>query len=453
MSKLPQTPANSRNANLSRRRFLLGSTAAASLYSFSGPLILRGESPNEKVSLGFIGVGGKGADNLNSLSNESISSLCNIVALCDVDEKSLNVAAAKFPNAKKYRDFRRLLEQKDIDAVVVTTPDHFHAVAAMAAMKLGKHVYCEKPLTHSIYEARQLTRAAREHKLARQMGNSGHSSEGTRQIVEWIQAGVIGAVREVHTWSNRPIWPQGIVRPTDMPPVPAGVDFVNDETAPSWSIVRYEFLARGNNPPCKLIWYDGGKQPPPELTELPAGQKLDDNGALFIGGKGKIFYPRRSPKLLPESLMKDFTPPPKILPRSVGHHKEWIEACKGGKPAGSNFDYAGPLTELVLLGNVALRVGRKIHWDGVNLKVLDAPEAARFIRRDYRAGSSLQLGEPIRISPPTLSEHKAREDRKESARLLAVATAFGFIAERRKPAIFKKSTKLTAPCVSVLELN
>jgi predicted dehydrogenase len=425
------------------------SALATGLVGF-GPFLSRGQSPNEKLNIGCIGVGNQGASNLNSLSSADVSPLCNIVALCDIDEKSLNAASAKFPNAKKHRDFRRLLEQKDIDAVLIATPDHFHAVAAMAAIKLGKHVYCEKPLTHSIYEARQLALAARAHKVATQMGNSGHSSEGTRQVVEWIQAGVIGAVREVHTWSNRPIWPQGIARPTDMPAVPPTVDWdlwlgpaparpyhpayhpfkwrgwwdfgtgalgdmgchiidsafwalsldqpisveaessaVNEETAPSWSIVRFEFLARGNNPPCKLIWYDGGKQPSPELTETPAGQKLEDNGALFIGDKGKIYFPRRSPQLLPASAMKDFTPPPKILPRSTGHHKEWVEACKGGRPAGSNFDFAGPLTELVLLGNAALRVGHKIHWDGVNLKVLNAPEAARFIRREYRAGWSL----------------------------------------------------------------
>jgi predicted dehydrogenase len=370
------------------------------------------------------------------------------VALCDVDERSLQRAAAEHPKAKQFRDFRKLLESPGIDAVVVTTPDHTHAVAAMMAMRAGRHVYCEKPLTHSVYEARQMTLAAREHGIATQMGNGGHSSRTIRECVEWVRSGTIGPVREVHAWSNRPIWPQGIARPADRPRVPDWLNWelwlgpaperpyhpayhpfkwrgfwdfgtgalgdmgchimdaafwalelgaptsveaessgVNRETAPEWSRVRYEFPARGDRPAVRLTWHDGGRKP--ELPVLPEGQELSDNGSLFIGDGGMVLYERGRPRLLPESLMKDFTPPPETLPRSIGHYAEWIAACKGGPKAGSNFDYAGPLTEMVLLGNVALRLGRKIEWDGAGLRVTNAPEAARWVRREYRNGWSL----------------------------------------------------------------
>ena len=425
---------------ISRRRFLYGSAALGAAALFAGPSLLRGRDLNGKLNIGMIGLGGKSGDNLKGIAGE------NVVALCDVDGASLERIAAQYPQATKHRDFRRLLEQKDIDAVVVTTPDHIHAVASIAAMKLGKHVYCEKPLTHSVWEARELRKAARQYKVATQMGNGGHASESVREAVEWIQAGVVGKVREVHAWSNRPIWPQGIARPNDTPPAPGSLDWdlwigpapmrpyhpayhpfkwrgwwdfgtgalgdmgchiidaafwaldlgapstveaessgVNEETAPTWSIVRYQFAARGTLPPVKFTWYDGGKLPARELTELPADQKLMDNGSLFVGDKGKLLFERGKPlRILPER--KEFKPPPKTVPRSPGHYKEWIDACKGGPAAMSNFDYAGPLTEMVLLGNVALRAGRKIEWDSAKLQVANMPEAARFVRREYRDG-------------------------------------------------------------------
>jgi len=436
-------PSSLDNQRYSRRRFLYSSSMAAGTILFGAPFIARGQSLNEKLNIGMIGVNGKGNDNLRGLSSE------NIVALCDVDGNSLDKAAAQHPKARTYRDFRKLLEQKDLDAVVVTIPDHCHAVASSAAIKLGRHVYCEKPLTHSVYEARQLTLAARAHKVATQMGNSGHSSEALRQAVEWVQAGVVGAIREVHCWSNRPIWPQGISRPAETPPVPKHIDWdlwigpapmrpfhpayhpfnwrgwwdfgtgalgdmgchiidaafwaldlgapsaveaessgVNEETAPKWSIVRYQFPARGARPAVRLTWHDGGKLPPTELTELPAGQKLSDNGTLFIGEKGKLLFERGRPLRL-VSQPKDFQPPPKVISRSIGHYAEWIAACKGGPPAGSNFNHAGPLTEMVLLGNVALRAGRRIEWDAEKLRVSNLPEAARFVRREYRTGWAL----------------------------------------------------------------
>ena len=427
---------------ITRRRFLY-SSAVATAAVFAAPAFLRGKSLNEKLNLGLIGVGNKGAENLKGVSNE------NIVALCDIDENFLNAAAQKVPGAKKYRDFRNMLEQRDIDAVVVTIPDHNHAIAAMAALKLDKHVYCEKPLTHDLYEARQLALAARERKVATQMGNGGHASDSLRSAVEWIQAGVIGPVGEVHAWSDRPIWPQGITRPIDTPPVPASLDWdlwigtapmrpyhkayhpfnwrgwwdfgtgalgdmgchiidpafwaldlgypesvetesspVNDETAPSWSRVHYQFPARGALPPVKLTWHDGGKLPPRELPDLDADEKFPKNGSLFVGRKGRLLLMQGKSELLPENQWRDFQPPPKTIPRSAGHYAEWIAACKGGPAAFSNFNYAGPLTEMVLLGNLALRVGKKIEWDGRNLKARNAPEADRYIRREYRGGWS-----------------------------------------------------------------
>lgn len=427
---------------ISRRRFLYGSAAMSTAALFAGPTLVRGRDLNGRLNIGMIGLGGKSGDNLKGIAGE------NVVALCDVDGNSLDRIGTQYPQATKHRDFRRLLEQKDIDAVVVTTPDHIHAVASMAAMKLGKHVYCEKPLTHSVWEARELRKAAREYKVATQMGNGGHASDSLREAVEWIQAGVVGKVHEVHAWSNRPIWPQGIGRPKDAPSPPGSLDWdlwigpapmrpyhpayhpfkwrgwwdfgtgalgdmgchiidtafwaldlgapstveaessgVNEETAPTWSIVRYQFPARGALPPAKLTWYDGGKLPARELTGIPADQKLMDNGSLFVGDKGKLLFERGKPlRFIPER--KDFKLPPRTVARSPGHYKEWIDACKGGPAAMSNFDYAGPLTEMVLLGNVALRAGRKIEWDSAKLHV-NLPEAARFIRREYREGWGL----------------------------------------------------------------
>jgi hypothetical protein len=345
-------------------------------------------------------------------------------------------------------------EDKNIDAVTVATPDHIHAVASMMAMKMGKHVYCEKPLTHSIYEARMLTEAARKYKVATQMGNGGRSDEGVRLICEWIWAGAIGPVREVHVWTDRPVWPQGIDRPEETSPVPSTLDWdlwlgpapyrphvgnetyypfvwrgwwdfgtgalgdmachfidpafwalnlghptsvramstsVNSETAPSASVIEYEFPARQNMPPVKLTWYDGDLKPPLP-AELEPGRSLRGGGSLFVGDDGKLLCrgSGTSPRLIPESRMKAYERPPKTIPRiEGGHHQDWLRACKDGKPACSNFDNAGPLTEMVLLGNVAVRAGRKIYWDGPNMRCTNLPEANQYLRREYRAGWTL----------------------------------------------------------------
>lgn len=439
-----------KSKSISRRDFM-GTAAAVAAFTVVPREVLGGPRhvpPSEKLNIAGVGIGGRGEGDLHECGSE------NIVALCDVDDKYAARVFKKYPNAKKYHDFRRMLDQqKNIDAVVIAVPDHNHAVIAMAAIKMGKHVYCEKPLAHSIYEVRKLTEAAKEAGVATQLGNQGQASEGTRLVEEFIRDGALGSVREVHSWCNRPISPRGIDRPKDTPPVPDTLkwdlwlgpapyrpyhpcylpfswrgwwDFgsgvlgdigchqfvsifralklgyptsveacssgVNSETAPLASIVRYDFPAREGMPPVKLTWYDGGLMParPDELEEGLRFGNADDN--LFIGDKGKMLGHR----LLPESRSKEYGRPPKILPRSPGHHREWINACKGGEPPGSNFDVAGPLTEVVLLGNVALRMGQqlyekglKLYYDGPNMKVTNLPEANKYIRNEYREGWTL----------------------------------------------------------------
>ncbi|MHC4679038.1 MAG: Gfo/Idh/MocA family protein [Planctomycetota bacterium] len=439
-----------RNSKVSRRDVMGAAAAAATLtivprHVLGGP---RRTPPSEKLNIAGVGIGGRGAGDLDEVGTE------NIVALCDVHDQYAAKTFKRYPKARRYRDFRKMLAaQKNIDAVIVATPDHTHAVVAMMAIKMGKHVFCEKPLAHSIYEIRRLTEAAREAKVATQLGNQGQASEGTRLVCEFIADGAIGPVREVHSWCNRPISPRGIDRPKETPPVPEGLDWdlwlgpapqrpyhpcylpftwrgwwdfgtgvlgdigchqfvsifralklgyptsveacssgVNSETAPLASIVRYDFPAREGMPPVKLTWYDGGLMParPKELQEGLRFGNADDN--LFVGEKGKMLGHR----LLPEARSKEYGRPPRILPRSPGHHKEWIQACKGGRPAGSNFDVAGPLTEVVLLGNVALRMGQslyekglRLHYDGPNMTVTNLPGANKYVRSDYREGWTL----------------------------------------------------------------
>jgi predicted dehydrogenase len=353
-----------------------------------------------------------------------------------------------------YVDYRELLEkEKDLNAVIVGTPDHSHAVISIAAMKKGKHVFCQKPLTHSIHEARRIAEVARETKVATQVAVGNQASEATRLLCEWIWAGAIGPVREVHNWSSRPFWPQGIERPTKEEPVPAGFDWdlwlgpapfrpynhvylpfvwrgwydfgcgaIGDmgcysfdtifrvlklgspesveasstrtfpETFPAASIIHFRFPARGDLPPVKLTWYDGGLKPPRPL-ELEEGRDMSrgNEGLMFIGDKGTILcgFNGQNPRLIPESKMQEFKQPEKTLPRSPGNDREWIEACKGGPPGGANFEFEGPVTETVLLGNVALRAGRKLNWDGPNMKAPGAPESQRYVSGEYRQGWTL----------------------------------------------------------------
>ena len=449
---------------ISRRKFLDLAAGAVPSLMILPRRVLGGKgyvAPSDKLNIAGIGVGGQGGGDLAGMIGE------NIVALCDVDWVRAAKSFESFPDAKRYCDFRVMLEkQKDIDAVVVGTSDHVHAAATMAALGLGKHVYCEKPLTYSIFEARTVIKAAREAKVATQMGNQGHAMESIRLLCEWIWDGAIGDVTEVQAWTPHPVWPQGMLhRPAETPPVPdtlswdlwlgpapvrpyhpcylprlwrGWLDFgtgglgdmgchifnhivwsmklgvpesveatvsafvpdtmtwdkpVNTETYPQASIVTYKFPAREGFPPLTLTWYDGGLMPPrPE--ELSDGIRMGDTfgGALYIGNKGKILcgsHGANGLRIIPEERMRDYVRPPKTLPRSIGHIQEWIAACKGGPAAGSNFDYAGPLTETVLLGNAAIRAGAKLRWDSANMCFPNMPEADRFLPRPYREGWSL----------------------------------------------------------------
>jgi predicted dehydrogenase len=417
--------------------------------------------PSERVNIAGIGAGGMGGGDIATVSRLG----ANVVALCDVDEVRAGGSFKAFPKARRYKDFRVMLdkEAKNIDAVTVGTPDHIHAVAAMAAIRAGKHVYCQKPLTHTLHECRELTKAARAANVMTSMGNQGHASEGSRLTNEWIQAGIIGEVREVHVWSDRAgrLWKQGIGRPTDTPPIPPTLDWelwlgpirerpyhpayapvswrgwwdfgtgalgdmgchiidhpvwalklgapssveargtidgtfldgnrLNYETYPVAAIIYYDFPARGELPPVRMTWYDGGLMPAAP-AEMPRGQRLPDNGVLYIGSKGKMYHGSHGgmPQLLPAELHEQARAVPKTMERSPGHYEEWVQACHGGKRPVANFDYAGPLTETVLLGVLSLRApGTRLEWDSENMKVKNAPELNRFVHAEYRKGWSL----------------------------------------------------------------
>ncbi len=411
--------------------------------------------PSEKMNVAGIGVGGMGAANLANLESE------NIVALCDVDLSYAARTIKKYPKAKVYVDYREMLDkQKDIDGVVVATPDHTHAVISIAAMRAGKHVYCQKPLTHNVYESRRMAEVARECKVATQMGIQGHSMEGIRLITEWVAAGVIGEVREVDAWCDLTYYPWGHAswssqwgeRPKDTPPVPEGLhwdlwigpapmrpyhrayhpltwrcwwDFgcgmMGDrgahtldpivtalklgppssieatscgnsvEVHPLSAIVTFKFPARPGFPPLKLTWYEGTRPPRPD--ELEDGRQWPaEGGSLIKGTKGTIMAGvyGNSPRIIPEAKMKEAVLPPKTLPRVKGTHEaDWVRACKTGEPAGADFSYSGPLTEICLLGNIAKRVDARIEWDSANLKITNLPEANRYVQREYRQGWSL----------------------------------------------------------------
>jgi len=433
----------------SRRQFLQTTAAAGVGFWVAGGLEAapRQPGPNDRLNIAIIGCGGRGEAHLGLAKTE------NIVALCDVDEQRAANAFKRFPKATRYQDFRVLLEkQKNLDAVVVATPDHTHAHASIMAMRLGKHCYCEKPLTHSIWEARQMKETAAKFRVQTQMGNQGTSSNGLRTGAEIVQAGGIGDVREIHVWTNRPIWPQGQGRPAATPPVPNTLNWdlwigpapmrpynpayapfnwrgwwdfgtgaigdmachtmnlpfmalrlgapsavsavpaqaVNNESPPVGCTITYEFPARGTLPACRMVWYERGLPP----NALFQGQKPSGSGCLMIGSKGTMYSPSDyggEYRLLPLGNFKNYQPPQPKMPRVDGrHHEEWLRACKGGPAAMSNFiDYASQLTEMALLGNVALRMGKRIVWDSVNLRCVDMPAANQYIRRTYRKGWEL----------------------------------------------------------------
>jgi predicted dehydrogenase len=425
--------------SLRRREFLRTTGFGAASLALAAPTILRARapSPNSRLNIGVIGTANRAGADLKAVSRE------NIVALCDVDQTLLAAAKEKFPGANTYADFRKMLAQKDIDAVVVGTADHTHAVATAASLRLGKHVYCEKPLTHTVYEARTIAGlASANKKLATQMGTQIHAGDNYRRVVELVQSGAIGQVRECHVWSQKSL--PGGGRPTDLPAIPRNLEWdlwlgpaparpyhpeyvpktwrrwwdfgegilgdmachymdlpfwtlhlrhpltveaegppVNPETVPEWLMVHYEFPARAEMPPVRLTWYDGGKQP-----DLIAEGKAPrwPNAVLFVGDKGMLIADYNKRKLLPENKYADFQPPAPSIPQSIGHHEEWVRACKTGAQTTCNFAYASALTETVLLGNVAYRTGLKLDWDARLLKARNTMQAMNFLRSEYRKG-------------------------------------------------------------------
>jgi len=478
-----------KSMKISRRGFL-GSAAAAAAFTIVPRHVLGGQGrtpPSDKLNIASVGAGGRASSSINACAATE-----NIVALSEVDTERGAATIERYPNAKLYSDYREMLEkQEDIDAVIIATPDHMHAPPAMMAMKMGKHVYVEKPLTHTVYEARVLAETARKEKVATQMGNQGHTGESVPLVCKIIEDGAIGPVREVLTWTNRPIWPQGIYRPRETPRVPRTMNWdlwlgpapyrpyhpvyapfnwrgwwdfgcgalgdmachvldhvysglklghptsveacvptayeegsylqknTIEESCPAASIVVYRFPARGNMPPVKVSWYDGGLLPPwpeeldpdellperafggrgggpPQMQQVMRRRSMPNT--IFIGEKGKLMAGQYGTnlQLLPKELMEKY-----VKPRSEettgtqrgvpggAHQQNWIQACKGGEPATSNFDYSGSFTEVILLGNLAIRAGRKLYWDGENLKVTNEPDANKYVSKEYREGFGL----------------------------------------------------------------
>ncbi|MBX3731245.1 MAG: Gfo/Idh/MocA family oxidoreductase [Verrucomicrobiae bacterium] len=427
----------------SRRQFLQQAAAGSGFALLGGcasdsRAARRRVSPNEKLNVGVIGVAGRGGENLAGVSGQ------NIVALADVSEASLAAAGAKFPQARRHADWRRLLEQADVDAVVVSTPDHTHAVIAMATLDSGRPLYLEKPVTHTISELRTLAAKVRRTGLVTQTGNQIHSSGNYRRVVELIRSGAIGPVHEVHHWAGT-VWETKPWPPPE--PVPAGLDYdlwvgpvtwvpyspewvpfnwrrwwhwgggtltdfcchhmdlsvwaldlglplvveasgppPDAHCAPPMLRVRYEFAARGKQPPVVMHWYSGAARPQvPGTPDLTAW----GGGTLFVGRDGMLLadYGRRI--LLPEDRFKDFPAPPQTIPDSIGHHEEWIEACKGVGTTGSPLTYGALLTEIGSLGNVAFRTGRRIQWDAASMRARGVPAAEQYIYHHYRSGWSL----------------------------------------------------------------
>ena len=435
---------------ITRRQLLkAGAVASAGLAAISFPACMRPRptwtyrrlSPNEKLDIGVIGCGNRALGNIDPMLSE------NIVAVCDVDERYLGQLGKRWPQtqqAKTYRDFRRMLEREKLDAVVVSTADHTHALASVMAMRLGKHVYCEKPLTRTVHEARVVAETAKRYRRVTQMGTQIHAGSNFRRVVELIRADTIGAVDEVHVWCRTQWAHVDLPEPTKVPeyldwdlwlgPAPAQpyrqsihpvhwrrywdfgsgslgdmgchyldlpywalklrhpctIEAVGPEPhpvgAPADLIVRYEYPARSALPPVKLTWYDGNKCP-----GALAGHSLAKwpNGVLFVGKKGLLLADYTRHKLLPEARFADFVPPEPTIPDSIGHHQEWIEACKTGQPTTCHFGYAGPLTEAALLGNVAFRAGEKLRWQRRRVQAFQCPQASQFIRTDARKGWEL----------------------------------------------------------------
>ncbi len=441
---------------VTRRQF--GQFLAAGAGALTFPTLLRGQNLNSRLDIAVIGVGGRGAGNL-----AEVASTENIVAVCDVAAGPLDAAQAKYPGARRYVDFRKLYDtEKRFDAVVVSTCEHTHAFATLPALQRGKHVYCEKPLTYNIWEARLIREAAAKARVATQMGTQIHAGDNYRRVVELIQGNAIGPVSEAHVWVGRAWGRQSaeaatrnhdIVsvreRPTDTSAIPKGLDWDlwlgpapfrpfnevyfpgpkwyrwwdfgngtmsdlgshwNDlpfwalklrapltieaggppphpEIAPASMHAVYEYGARGEMPPVRLTWHQGEDKP--EIWTR-GGIPQWESGVLFIGTQGRMLLASYDKHLLlPEADFKDFKRPEPTIAKSLGHHAEWVHACKTGAPTTCNFEYAGWLTEANHLGNVAYRVGRKLEWDAARMRAKNAPQAAAFIRREYRPGWQL----------------------------------------------------------------
>ncbi len=423
-----------------RRRFLQQTSASAAILSagvWTGVSKAESKSANEKLNIACIGTANRAAADIQGVQSE------NIVALVDVDKNYLDRAAARFKQARTYADYREMLakEAGKIDAVVIGTTDHHHAPATIRAINAGLHVYCEKPLTHTVAEARIVTEAARKKGVATQLGTQIHAGENYRRVVEMIQAGAIGEVTEVHVWVGkgwgggkrpkkgqdppatlswdiwlgpapvRPYYP-GLYHPAqwrrwwdfgqgtlgdmachymDLPFWALKLKYpthcraegpaVDPETCPLGLTVEYQFPARGDLPPVKLTWYDGNRVP-----KQVAGQRVPSSGVMFIGSEGQMFANYGSYRLFPAEKYAKYEPPKPTIPRSIGHHREWIKACKEGSPTTCTFEYSGPLTEAVLLGNVSYRTGKALDWDAAKLTATNCEEARHYIHKQYRAG-------------------------------------------------------------------
>jgi predicted dehydrogenase len=446
--------------DLSRRAFLAGTTTTAILATTvrvnAARVVPKKISPNQKLNIAGIGVGGKGNHDIQACRRAGE----NVVALCDPDWDRAGEAFYKIKEAKQFKDYRVMLEEMgdEIDACTISTPDHTHAPAAFLAMNQGKHVYVQKPLTHTIAEARLLKETAQKTGVMTQMGNQGHCGDGVRDLCEMMWSGVVGDVKEAHIWTNRPVWPQGIDKPLPKEAVPEKMDWdlwigtapmrdynkgyapfawrgwwdfgcgaigdmachimdpafwslrlyeadsytcecikidgLNDQTAPNKSVVKFEFPARAGMAPVTVYWHDGGWQPVrPDI--VPEDQKIGDgnNGSLFIGTDGIMTsgeYGGQS-RLLPDENMKDYKRPDKYIPRipQGSPYVNWIQACKGGQPAASNFDYAAPLTEVANMGNVAIRAGKKIEFDVPSMKVTNDKSLNKMLTKKYRKGWEL----------------------------------------------------------------
>ena len=452
------------NRKITRRAFLTISTAAGMSFATSAQrpntakVVPRKLSPNEKLNIAGIGAGGKGREDLGNCRNE------NVVAMADVDTPRAAEMFAFYPNARQFTDYREMLEKvKEIDAVTVTTPDHTHAPAAYLAMTLGKHVYVQKPLTHTVAEARLLRHTAKKMGVASQMGNQGHSGNGARVLCEMVWSGAIGTVSEARVWTNRPTWAQGIAQPLTEEPVRAGLDWDkwigtaplrpfnnkyaphawrgwqdfgngalgdmachimdpafwalnlhkaerysveliqadgrNDQTYPNSSTVKFSYPARGEMPPVDVYWYDGGNLPP-RPAGVPDNQQIGDgewndrtNGSYFVGDSGIITageYGGR-PRLLPDERMAEYTPPAESIPRvgAQNHYRNWFDACKGGEPACSNFEYSAPFSEMIVLGGLAIRMNQKLEYDCVAGKLTNLANSDHLLTKEYRNGWEL----------------------------------------------------------------